>query len=139
MWPAAMSCPRVPASRPSRRSSARNVTCARRRSALNSGSTAATMVVSAVIATKTATTRGFGMTALPLVDDNLAFFQHDLRFQHFVDVQRRIAVDQDDVGELACLERADLIGHADVARGVEPDDAVNVGHREHDAVRLQLV
>ena len=75
----------------------------------------------------------------PLVDDDFPLFQHHLRLEHFVDVERRIAVDEDDVRQLAGLERADLIGHADIARGVRADDPVNVRHREHHAVRLQFV
>ena len=33
----------------------------------------------------------------------------------------------------------DLIGHADEPGGIGADDPVDVGHRKHDAVRLQLV
>src|SRR6186997_3599608 len=69
-----------------------------------------------------------------LVDDDLSVLQHDLGFQHLVDIQRRVAVDQDDVGTLSRLERPDLIGHADVPCRVRPDDPVDVRHREHDAV-----
>src|SRR3954465_1202616 len=47
MYFAAISCPRVPASRPSSKSSARNATCALKRSLLNSGSAGAAAAVAA--------------------------------------------------------------------------------------------
>src|SRR6185503_8933648 len=46
---------------------------------------------------------------LSLVDDDLAFFQHDLRLEHLVDVERRVAGDENDVGKLARLECPNLI------------------------------
>ena len=41
--------------------------------------------------------------SLAFVDDDLALLQHDLRLEHLVDVESGVAVDEDDVGELAWL------------------------------------
>src|SRR5580765_5808081 len=72
-------------------------------------------LVSGFLGRRSAQREGGSRTSrvLPLVYDDLALFKHDLRLQHLVDVERRVAVDQDDVGELARLQCSDLIGHAD--------------------------
>src|SRR5687768_3057163 len=85
------------------------------------------------IAVRLSSVRMTEAVLLALVDHDLALPEHDLRLQHLVDVLRGVAIQQDYVGDLAHLERADLIGHPHVAGGVGADDAVDVGHREHDA------
>ncbi len=66
-----------------------------------------------------------------------AFLHHDLDvllFLEYADVLRRIALDGDDVGQLAGLDGAQLALHLDRARGIAGggQDGFHVGHAELD-------
>jgi hypothetical protein len=56
------------------------------------------------------------------VDQDLALLYDDLGLEHGVNAIafHWVAVEQDDVGQLAGLERSDLIGYADEPRRVGP-------------------
>lgn len=51
---------------------------------------------------------------LPFVDDDLAALENDLRLQKIPVAFERIAVEKNDVGNLAGFERAELVAHLDV-------------------------
>src|SRR4029434_2468555 len=54
--------------------------------------------------------------ASSLVDDDLPFAQPDFRLEHLADVEHRVPVDQDDVGELSGFARSDPTGPPAVPR-----------------------
>ena len=54
------------------------------------------------------------INTLPVIRDDLAVFDRDLRSQQVPVAIERIAVDEHDVSQFARLQRAELIGHLDV-------------------------
>src|SRR5262245_1945853 len=75
----------------------------------------------------------------PLIHDHHATLYDNLRLQPVPVALERVAIEQDDVGELAGFERAELIAHLNVRGSVRSHDLDHVLHREHEIERLQLV
>src|SRR3954468_5211135 len=101
MYFAAISCPRVPASRPSSKSSARNATCALKRSGLNSGSAgaAAAVATSAIVRTVALnmvllTRSGFFHTRLSLPSVGCGTYSGIAQVLHEDDLVAFFVVDQ---------------------------------------------
>src|SRR5262249_2655008 len=57
-------------------------------------------------------------TSFALVGDVHALLQHEAKPWHSLDVVQRIAVDPDQIGQLAHLDRAELVAHAADGRAV---------------------
>src|SRR5215831_7163601 len=69
--------------------------------------------------------------ALSFIDYNHSAFDYDFRLQPIPIALQRIAVDQNDIGQLARLQRSKLTAHLDIRRGIRPHDLNEVLHREH--------
>src|SRR3954471_2747935 len=66
---------------------------------------------------------------------------HDPHFARVPDVREWISVDHEEIRELPCLDRAELIGHAECARTVDGRDLERggVGNAgEHERVQLAM-
>src|SRR4051812_7207860 len=79
------------------------------------------------------------LAALPLIDDDDATLDDDLGVQQIPVPIERIAVEDDDVRELARFERAPVIALVNERGGVRTHQLDDVLRREHHVDRLELV
>ena len=68
---------------------------------------------------------------LTFVDDDRAAFQSHFGFQHVPITFQWIAIQQNEVGQFARLQRSELIAHLDVSSSVRSLRALRI--REHSA------
>src|SRR5262245_1498284 len=79
------------------------------------------------------------MSKLALIDHDHAALDHDLCVQHVPIPRQRVAIEQDDVGELSFLQRAQIIAHLDVRGGVGSHELDDVLHGKHQIETLQFM